>query len=254
MSSDVPTGLYELPRRSGEAHYYRLSHPLAEWVLSRAKARSLEPAEIVFDYDNRDARITALEPFRGRSGQLVVSRITIEALDRAEDHLLLAARVDGGELIPAGTAARLFSLPASLGAQRLMPRSLELDDEIARQQSEVLATIASRNGRFFDDETRKLDDWADDLKVALEREIKDMDRQIREARRAASRAGSLEGKLEAQRQIKALEGHRNSKRKSLFEAQDQIDGRREQIIRDIESRMTPFVTLTPVVEVAWRLS
>ena len=58
--------------------------------------------------------------------------------------------------------------------------------------------------------------------MALEREIKDMDRQIRDARRTASQAVSLEGKLAAQKQIKTLEGQRNSKRKSLFEAQDQI--------------------------------
>ena len=28
----IPLGLYELPRRSGEAHLYRLAHPLAEAV------------------------------------------------------------------------------------------------------------------------------------------------------------------------------------------------------------------------------
>ena len=37
----VPLGLYELPRRSGEAHLYRLGHPLAEHVLTQAKEREL---------------------------------------------------------------------------------------------------------------------------------------------------------------------------------------------------------------------
>jgi len=40
-----------------------------------------------------------------------------------------------------------------------------------------------------------LDEWADDLKVALEREIKDIDRQIKEAKRAATLALTLEEKL-----------------------------------------------------------
>jgi adenine-specific DNA-methyltransferase len=34
-------GLYELPRRSGEAHLYRLNHPLAEALLEQAKIREL---------------------------------------------------------------------------------------------------------------------------------------------------------------------------------------------------------------------
>ena len=32
---EIPLGLYELPRRSGEAHLYRLNHPLAEAVVDR---------------------------------------------------------------------------------------------------------------------------------------------------------------------------------------------------------------------------
>ena len=40
---DIPLGLYELPRRSGEAHLYRLNHPLGEAVVERAKARRLHP-------------------------------------------------------------------------------------------------------------------------------------------------------------------------------------------------------------------
>ena len=36
---EVPLGLYELPRRSGEAHLYRLGHPLAAYVLEQAKSR-----------------------------------------------------------------------------------------------------------------------------------------------------------------------------------------------------------------------
>ncbi len=42
-----------------------------------------------------------------------------------------------------------------------------------------------RNAQFFEVETEKLDGWADDLKVGLEREIKEIDRQFKEARRGS---------------------------------------------------------------------
>jgi hypothetical protein len=45
LGTDVPTGRYELPRRSGDAHFYRLNHPLAEAVVERAKSRDLAEAE-----------------------------------------------------------------------------------------------------------------------------------------------------------------------------------------------------------------
>ena len=63
----------------------------------------------------------------------------------------------------------------------------------ARQPSS--SSISERNARFFEAEADKLDGWADDLKVGLEREIKELDRQIKEARRAATTALTLEEKL-----------------------------------------------------------
>ena len=89
----------------------------------------------------------------------------------------------------------------------------------------------------FELEAEKLDGWADDLKVALEREIKDMDRQIKEAKRAATLALTLEEKLAGQKQIKALESQRNGKRRALFDAQDDIDRHREQLISEIEGKL-----------------
>ena len=38
---------------------------------------------------------------------------------------------------------------------------------------------------FLAEEADKLDGWADDLKLGLEREIKELDRQIKEARRTS---------------------------------------------------------------------
>lgn len=91
------------------------------------------------------------------------------------------------------------------------------------------ASMAERNARFFEDEADKLDGWADDLKLGLEREIKELDRQIREARRAATTALTLEEKLTGQRQIKALEAQRNQKRRTLFDAQDEVDKQRDEL-------------------------
>ena len=80
-----------------------------------------------------------------------------------------------------------------------------------------------------------------------------MDRQIREARRKASQAGSLETKLAGQKQIKALEAQRTSKRRTLFDAQDQIDQRREVLIQGIEAKLEPKTHLEPLMAIRWVL-
>ena len=129
----------------------------------------------------------------------------------------------------------------------------ELEAITHRRQVEIQRTISERNAQFFTAEADKLDGWADDLKLGLEREIKEIDRQIKEARRAATAALTLEEKLAAQKQIKALESQRNAKRRTLFDAQDEIDNRREQLIAEIEGKLQQKTVLTELFSIAWTL-
>ena len=131
------------------------------------------------------------------------------------------------------------------------PNELELDVEQLRKETQ--RTISERNARFFEAEAEKLDNWADDLKVSLEREIKEIDRQIKEARRAATIAVTLEEKLAGQKQVKALEVQRNKKRRSLFDSQDEIDERRGKLIEEIEGKLEQKIEMVELFCVNWML-
>ena len=127
-------------------------------------------------------------------------------------------------------------------------------DELSRdRESAVRRTISERSAQVFEAEADKLDGWADDLKLGLEREIKELDRQIKEARRAATLAVSLEEKLAAQKRMKALESERNQKRRSLFDAQDEIDRKRGELISQLEAQLTQQVTYECLFTVPWRV-
>jgi adenine-specific DNA-methyltransferase len=251
---EIPLGLYELPRRSGDAHTYRLNHPLAEALIARAKNREVPDAELRFNYDAHDGRISVLRPLRGQSGYLSISQLTVESLDQAEDYLIFAAVTDKGETLDEEVMRRLLTLPGEAGQSLLATAPNELDAITHRRQTEIQRTISDRNARFFEAETDKLDGWADDLKVGLEREIKELDRQIKEARRAATAALTLEEKLAGQKQVKALESQRNAKRRTLFDAQDDIDRRREALIVETEGKLQQKVAQTQLFTVRWKLT
>jgi hypothetical protein len=209
QASAIPLGLYELPRRSGEAHLYRLNHPLAEAIVAQAKGRELPPAEIRFDYGQHDGKVTTLEPLIGKTGWLALSFFSVEALDQAEDHLIFSAVTDDGQTLDDEVAQRLLTLPLTSpplsqgegwGEEGVQATLATLTQH---RQTAIQRNISERNARFFEAEADKLDGWADDLKMGLEREIKEIDRQIKEARRAATTALTLEEKLAGQKQIKA---------------------------------------------------
>lgn len=248
---EIPLGLYELPRRSGDAHTYRLSHPLAEAVIERAKSRDLPSSEIHFDYAAHEGKVSILQPLLGKSGFLALSLFTIEALDQAEDYLIFAAITDEGQPLDEEVALRLMSLPGSVTDRIANVFHPFLKSFTQQRQLEIQRTISERNARFFEAEANKLDSWADDLKVVLERELKEVDRQIKEAKRAATAALSLEEKLAGQKHIKTLEAQRNQKRRSLFDAQDEVDRQREQLIEQIEGKLTQRSELNCLFTIRW---
>lgn len=253
---DLPLGRYELPRRSGDAHLYRLGHPLAQRLLTRAKELVSPYAEVTFDLTNTVPTVSALKRFIGASGDLLVVQFTIESMDQAEDHVLVTAVSDSGEVIPSELARRFFSMKTAAVKEIDCvgtPHPV-LQQEVERLQAEIRQDISQRNALIFEQEADKLDGWADDLKVALERDIKDLDRQIKEAKRSTTVALTLEEKLAGQKQIKALESHRNTKRKSLFEAQDEIDRKREELIAAIEAKLAQRTAANEVLSFRWRLT
>jgi adenine-specific DNA-methyltransferase len=126
-----------------------------------------------------------------------------------------------------------------------------LDAIMEQRQAAIQRSISERNARFFEAEAEKLDGWADDLKLGLEREIKELDRQIKEARRAATTALTLEEKLTGQKKIKALESQRNERRRSLFDAQDEVETRRDQLIAEIEGKLAQSASQTELFSVRW---
>lgn len=253
----IPSGLYELPRRSGEAHLYRLGIPLAEAIIKQAKSRELPIAEVQFSYEDHEGKVSSLEPLLGKSGWLTLSSFSVESLDQAEDYLIFTGSTDEGIDLDEETASRLFNLPGRLAASsQSLPSEFaaRLEKRVQQRQADIQRLISERNGRFFEAEAEKLDGWADDLKIGLEREIKELDRQIKDARRIATLALTLEDKLAGQKQIKALESQRNEKRRSLFEAQDKVDQQRAELIASIEGKLTQKANLSSLFKIHWRLT
>jgi ERCC4-related helicase len=255
-NGDIPLGLYELPRRSGEAHLYRLNHPLAEAVINQAKDRKLPSTEIYFEYAAHEGKVSIVEPLRGYSGWLSLSCFAVESLDQAEDHLLFAAVTDMGQTIDEETAMRLLTLPCRSGSlAQPTPEVLKaLDETLNARRQVVQRSISERNSRFFETEAEKLEGWADDLKLGLEREIKDIDRQIKEARRGATAALTLEEKLSGQKQIKALEAQRSQKRRNLFDAQDEVEVKRDAFIQTLEAKLTQTTKSEELFCIRWSLN
>jgi hypothetical protein len=118
---------------------------------------------------------------------------------------------------------------------------------------QITSESAKLNNQYFDEETEKLDKWADDLKLSLEKQIKDLDAEIKLRKAEAKKLSDLEAKLKEQRVIKELEKRRSEKRRDLFDAQDEVDNRKELFLSDVESRLKQSTTIKDIFRVGFRI-
>lgn len=254
--SNAP-GFYNLDWKEAEARdeaFYSPEHPLAQRLLQTAFSRQLPLAEVAFDYHHHGANVAALGNFVGKRGWLEVSRLGVESLN-TEEFMVFAGQSDDGEPLDDDQCQKLLGIagkvltdsdvstpPPTLAALR--------QEQISRRLQEV----DTRNGQYFDEEVNKLDRWADDLKFGLEREIRDIDKDMREARSDTSQAVTLTDKLAAQKALKNLEAKRNKLRRDLYDQQDAIDARRNDLITEIEKQLKQQHSLLPLFTLRWRLA
>lgn len=256
-SSGAAVGTYNFDWRvadSKDQHFFAETSPLASWVVSNALGRDLDSSvTLELDYNAYPFKVSALEPYIGKSGWVAAEKITVSSVED-EDFLAITAITDSGEVLDAELAERLMAIhcPAISSCQVQMPTA-QLDKAITKQRDAVARQLDERNAVYFDEETDKLDSWADDLKFGLETEIKQLDKDIKEAKKAASVSMSLASKLEHQKKLRELEQSRNSKRRSLYEAQDSIDEQRDSLIKKIEKQLQCTVNNTKLFAVRWSL-
>jgi hypothetical protein len=253
-------GRYELPRRTGEAHIYKPDHPLAEWAINRAKARQLPHGQLKFDYSAYGNTISSLKPFRGQGGWLTVKLVTVHALGTLEQRLLVAAATHDGQTLPDDVPEKLLRLPALQETSAAVPESLfdvaqqSVDASLQARQNEFLQDVNRRNLGHFEKEVEKLDAWADDLKLGLEQEIKGVDLEIKELRRTAAIAATLEDKLIHQKHQRTLEAKRTQLRRELFTRQDEIEAQRNELIEGLEGQLCQQLEERILFGMKWLLS
>jgi hypothetical protein len=244
----IALGRYELPRRSGDSHLYRIGHPLAAWVTQQAISRQLPGSRLVFDYDGYGTQVSTLKAHRGQTGWLTVSLISVDALGQQEQHLIVAATTAQGVALAEDDPEKLLRLPAHQKAAGLFSATDgTLAADLDSRKVQVLREINQRNLGYFEQEVEKLDAWADDLKLGLEQEIKGIDFEIKEVRRTAAISPTLEEKLSHQKRQRELETKRSKLRRELFTRQDEVEAQRNDLITQLEVQLQQQVEGADVV-------
>lgn len=248
----IEEGPYRIGKNIEDAHIYRPGHPLAERILQQVKTKELPILELVFDYSSYGQIMSTIKELVGTSGVLQVSELTIDSFE-TEDNILVTAIKDNGELIEESIAKKLFLLKAQINQSNVEIKNDQLQQEEKAKISVFTEGIAERNSEFFEDEVDKLDKWAEDVKKSLEIELKRLDIDIKTMKTVAKKVLKLEEKVKLQREIKDSEKKRNVMRQKLYQAQDEVDVKKEGLLQRVEAQLKQKMTIKQLFKIKFKV-
>ena len=114
--------------------------------------------------------------------------------------------------------------------------------------------LSEKNGRFFEEELEKLDRWGEDQRNSLKTRLKELEDQIKEAKRSSRLAANLPEKLALEREKRNLDTKRDEAWKEYEEAAKAIESKKDSLIDEVERRLNQQVEFKPLFNLRWRLT
>lgn len=256
---DAPQGEYALIQKGREPqehqHLYRMSHPLGEYVLDSGRRLITPVAQVSFDLGKHPKKVSLLNPWLGKSGWLELNQLALKSF-ADEEYLVFTAISDCGEVLDSEFCEALFrlqgrveeppvSLPAQLGKR--------LDATVKRQIEARLSKALEENEQYFRRERQKLEDWAEDMLMAAEQALEDVRIKLKQAKREARHAETLEEQKEAEVLVQKHSRLLRRKRQELFDAEDEIEARRDEMIAALDKRMHQQSSTAGLFRIRWRV-
>lgn len=235
------------------AHAYRLSHPLGEWSIDTSLNAATPLATLKIDYGKHSARVSVVEKLRGQSGWLTLARLEVTAFETTEA-LLFSGLTDDGQVLDQETYEKLMAIPAT---GKPTPLSATVPEALlANSQRAVAATIAQvleANQCLFNEERDKLERWADDKLLAAEEALKNSKTRIAQLKRDARKAVTLQEQDGIQRELSELERKQRRLRQEIFNTEDEIIAKRDQLIETLQQRMQEKTKTQTLFTLRWHV-
>ena len=238
---------------SGE-FLYRLGHPLGEFVIQAGKDYPTSVAKVMFDIFGHQARISVIEDLKGKSGWLILQRLIIDSFER-EEYLLFSGFDDDGKSLDQETCEKIFHCRGKVLSALEVPegerRRLAADAD--RHAKATISKSLERNNHHFNEARGQLENWADDMVLAAEKELRDTKEQIKALNRQARQATTVEEQHQLQEKIKDLEKKKRRQRQRIFNVEDKIMEKRDSLIDALEKRMQQRTSTKPLFTIRWEV-
>ena len=256
---EIAPGAYRLKTndrsaRAGEI-LYQLNTPLAEWALEEAQQLPTPCREVTFDLSHYPKKISALAPLKGKSGCLVLERLSMTSEADCNEYLLFSGFVDNGSDLDCEALVKLFHLSAVEGE---LCSITESEQARLTGSADLLAnaTILKNNENvkaIFQQHIDQIDRYMENRTKQAERELEAIKDKFKAARRRSDFASNLSEQLEAQEEMTSLDKQRIAARRHIEAVEKECAEKRKLIVQEIRSQLAARENREVLFTLRWKV-
>lgn len=236
----------------GDVFLHREDPLYLSW-LSESMSVPLSNAELRFEYTASDRNISFFMAHPGLKGVLSVDKLSYDGLGY-EEHIIFTAITEDGTALDDDSINSMLELPASITGECL-PESIALINQRKERIAARQQMVEDANKEFYLAECDKLDAYSDDLKEALQREMKELGKLITEKKKEVrvSTHLPLDQIVAMKDEINKLEKKRKQMQRDIYVREDEIDMQKDKLQEKIRQKLNGKTKITHIMTIAFRI-
>lgn len=249
----VEPGVYSLNKETLFGNNYRISHPLAKWVVEQGRNGLTPTSRVVFDYTGSKRHIAAIKRWIGKEGWLKFRVVRYTSLQETEEQIVIVALDADDNAMDDEFVTRLMSLPAHLSGIPKGSVPQVLDEALSARQAELTENLEARNSELVSEEIVKIENWAEDNRKSFQQRLNDLDKEIDQKNDEFVKERNLRKKLAIQKEKDALMERRDTAWREYDEQRSSLKKDKNALIAKLYELAESKMELADEFIIKWKI-
>ena len=239
---------------SEEGNWYSLNSKLSQQLIKNASEITNDTGKIIFDISNYPYNISKIKVLKGRKGVLMLSKLTIDAIEK-EEYLIFNGILDDGTRLESDLCEKLFRLDTfedySVKPSLQEINELKNDNDISVQA--IVNRSQDRNNEIISNKINQINSWADDKIEATQLSVEEMRMQRKDLQRQSDTAVNMIEKEKIESEIIKISKKIKLSWIKLADEEEEIEQMRRKMIADIRKESLKNINKEIVFSVSFEI-
>lgn len=245
--------------QENDSEFFRLQaneHFLAWDLIKKAKAYELGGAHLELSYEQLVGQYGALKGYISQSGQLQLLNIKFSYNQNKtnENQLVALAVTDSGEKLSYEDAEHLLCIPSNQEELSTNLRKEFFADWSEQVVEERTAITEDKLDLYLEQESEKLERWAQDRRKALMQTVDELDEEIRLFKKETRQLDSTADKIKAKKELRKIERKRDDALSEYHESKKDIEKEEDKLLDEVSEKLELACHVETLFTITWKLN